>query len=121
MTSVLIACIILAVGAAAEIIVYVFTDRLLKKREDGLDLRKDAIGKKEGVLDSREIQLDRRESEIAEREKILPQGVLPRDRFEVVTVNRPIRKIAASAIMDVDVLMGSYGSFGISSCQPFIS
>jgi hypothetical protein len=43
MTPVLIACIILAVGAAAEITAYVFTDRLLKKREDGLDRRKAAL------------------------------------------------------------------------------
>lgn len=121
MPYIIIACIILLVGAAAEITAYVFTAKLLKKKEDGLNRRKDAIGKKEGVLDSREIQLDRRESEIAEREKVLPQGILPGDRLEVVTANRQIRKIAASAIMDVDVFMGSYGSFGISSCQPFIS
>lgn len=40
MTPVLIACIILAVGAAAEIIAYVFTAKLLKKKEDGLNRRK---------------------------------------------------------------------------------
>ena len=43
MTSVLIACIILAVGAAAEVIAYVFTAKLLKKKEDGLDRRKAAL------------------------------------------------------------------------------
>ena len=43
MTSVLIACIILAVGAAAEVIAYVFTAKLLKKKEDGLNKRKAAL------------------------------------------------------------------------------
>lgn len=43
MTAIVIACIILAVGAAAEIVAYVFTDRLLKKRKEGLDRRKAAL------------------------------------------------------------------------------
>ena len=71
MTYIIIAIIILAIGAAAEITAYVFTDRLLKKREEGLDRREDAIITAEGELDSREIQVDRREAEIAEREKKL--------------------------------------------------
>lgn len=47
MTPVLIACIILAVGAAAEIVAYVFTAKLLKKKEDGLDRRKAALDERE--------------------------------------------------------------------------
>lgn len=47
MTSVLIACIILAVGAAAEIIAYVFTAKLLKKKEDGLNRRKAELDARE--------------------------------------------------------------------------
>lgn len=43
MTLILIACIILAVGAAAEVIAYVFTAKLLKKKEDGLNRRKAAL------------------------------------------------------------------------------
>lgn len=43
MTPILIACIIIAVGAAAEIIAYVFTAKLLKKKEDGLNRRKAAL------------------------------------------------------------------------------
>lgn len=48
MTYIIIAIVILLVGAAAEIIAYVFTDKLLKKREDGLDRRK-------ADLDAREV------------------------------------------------------------------
>ena len=40
MTYILIAIVILLVGAAAEITAYVFTDKMLKKREDGLNRRK---------------------------------------------------------------------------------
>ena len=47
MTPVLIACIILAVGAAAEIIAYVFTAKLLKKKEDGLNRRKAELDARE--------------------------------------------------------------------------
>ena len=43
MTYIIIAIIILLVGAAAEIIAYVFTDKMLKKREDGLDRRRAAL------------------------------------------------------------------------------
>ena len=47
MTYIIIAIIILLVGAAAEIVAYVFTAKLLKKKEDGLNRRKvdlDAMG-----------------------------------------------------------------------------
>lgn len=47
MTPVLIACIILAVGAAAEIVAYVFTAKLLKKKEDGLNRRKAELDARE--------------------------------------------------------------------------
>ena len=43
MPYIIIAIIILVIGAVAEIVAYVFTDRLLKKREDGLDRRKAAL------------------------------------------------------------------------------
>lgn len=49
MTPILIACIILAVGAAAEIVAYVFTAKLLKKKEDGLNRRKAALDAREAV------------------------------------------------------------------------
>ena len=110
MPYIIIAIIILVIGAAAEITVYVFTDKLLKKREKGLDLREDAIVEAEGELDSREIQLDRREDEIAEREKKLPQGVLPGDPIKVVTVNRPIRKFRAKACVELDRIFNN-GAF----------
>lgn len=50
MTPILIACIILAVGAAAEIVAYVFTAKLLKKREDGLDRRKAELDAREDTF-----------------------------------------------------------------------
>ena len=43
MTYIIISIIILAVGAAAEIIAYVFAAKLLKKKEDGLNKRKAAL------------------------------------------------------------------------------
>lgn len=54
MPYIIIACIILAVGAAAEITAYVFTDRLLKKREDGLDRRKADLDAMESSTITRE-------------------------------------------------------------------
>lgn len=47
MTPVLIACIIVAVGAAVELIAYIFTAQLLKKKEDGLNRRKAALDERE--------------------------------------------------------------------------
>ncbi len=58
MTSVLIACIILAVGAAAEIIAYVFIAKLLKKKEDGLDRRKAALDERDTEIDSVKLLLN---------------------------------------------------------------
>ena len=91
MTYIIIAIIIPLVGAAAEIVAYVFTDKLLKKREKGLDLREDAIVEAEGELDSREIQVDRREAEIAEREKKLVR-VFGRTSFSREDCLRAIEK-----------------------------
>lgn len=50
MPYIIIACIILAVGAAAEIIAYVFTDKLLKKREEGLNRREADIQRREDLF-----------------------------------------------------------------------
>ena len=50
MTYSIIAIIILLVGAAAEIVAYVFTDKLLKKREEGLDSIKEMLNAKEADL-----------------------------------------------------------------------
>ena len=75
MTYIIIAGIILAVGAVAEIVAGIFTDKMLKKREEGLDRRQDAITKREYFLDRREAQLDRWEAKLAEREKKKPRPV----------------------------------------------
>lgn len=100
MTLCIIAGIILALVAVAEIVAGIFTERMYRKRGEGLDRRLDAIVEREGRLDSREIQLDRREAEVAEREKKAPQGVLPGDPIKVVMVNRPIRKLRTKACLD---------------------
>lgn len=50
MPYIVIAIIILVIGASAEIVAYVFTDRLLKKREDGLDRRKAALDAAASVI-----------------------------------------------------------------------
>ena len=54
MTYIIIAIIILVIGAAAEIIAYVFTDKLLKKKEDGLDRRKAALDAAASVIFAKE-------------------------------------------------------------------
>ena len=121
MTPIIIALLILAIGAAVLIVAGIFTAKLLKKRKEGLDKRQDAITRREGKLDSREIQLDRRETDIAEREKRAPQGVLPGDRLEIVTVNRPIQKLRTETIIEFDKLFGEYGSMALPVLQDFIA
>ena len=54
MTYIIIAIVILLVGAAAEITAYVFTDKLLKKKEDGLDRRKAALDAAASVIFAKE-------------------------------------------------------------------
>lgn len=75
MTPIIIADIILIIGAVAEIVAGIFTAKMLKKREEGLDRRQGAITEREYCLDRREDCLDRREAEIAEREKKAPRPV----------------------------------------------
>ena len=50
MTYIIIALIILAVGATAEIVAYIFSAKLLKKREEGLDRRKEQLDRCEEYL-----------------------------------------------------------------------
>lgn len=80
MTPIIIALLILAIGAAVLIVAGIFTAKLLQKRKEGLDWRQDAITRREGKLDSREIQLDRLKADIAERmgwSKIIPEAMKP--------------------------------------------
>ena len=74
MTHVLIACIILAVGAAAEIVAYIFSAKLLKKREEGLDRRKE--------------QLDRCEEYL--KDKATDKNVIDADRFILISRKKTI-------------------------------
>ena len=74
MTHVLIACIILAVGAAAEIVAYIFSAKLLKKREEGLDRRKE--------------QLDRCEEYL--KDKATDKNVIDTDRFILISRKKTI-------------------------------
>jgi hypothetical protein len=50
MTPIIIAGIILAVGAVVEIVVGIFTANILKKREDGLDKRQAILDQREAIL-----------------------------------------------------------------------
>ena len=54
MTYIIIAIVVLLVGAAAEIVAYMFTDKLLKKREDGLDRRKSDLDAMERSIITKE-------------------------------------------------------------------
>ena len=58
MTYIIIAIVILLVGAAAEIIAYVFTAKLLKKKEDGLNKRKAALDERDTEIDSVKLLLN---------------------------------------------------------------
>ena len=83
MTYIIIACVIVAAGAIVEGLAYIFTAKMLKKREEGLDRRQDAITEREDFLDcreaaiaewedrndSRELRLALLESRLAAREK----------------------------------------------------
>ena len=50
MTDIIIAGIILAVGLAGEIVAGIFTVKMLKKREEGLDRRQAILDQREAIL-----------------------------------------------------------------------
>lgn len=50
MTPIIIAGIILAVGAVAEIVAGIFTAKMFKKREEGLDRRQAILDQREAIL-----------------------------------------------------------------------
>ena len=73
MTYFIIALIILAVGATAEIVAYIFSAKLLKKREEGLDRRKKYLDIYEDALNHR---------------SVLNSGNIVSDRFVLISYRK---------------------------------
>ena len=73
MTYIIIALIILAVGATAEIVAYIFSAKLLKKREEGLDRRKKYLDIYEDALNHR---------------AVLNSGNIVSDRFVLISYRK---------------------------------